>query len=132
MRDVTGGLDARITERTQTWWDPLPADRKARTRVTLWQLLPGSATTTQGLSVASQNAPAVQAGDNTEGIEGYEEVPEQFRGNVQRVMENLEVLRSELGDRSIRIVSGYRSCSQNGRVEGAERSRHLCPTRILR
>jgi N-acetyl-anhydromuramyl-L-alanine amidase AmpD len=36
--DVTGGLDARITDRTQRWWDPLPAARKARTRVTVWPL----------------------------------------------------------------------------------------------
>jgi hypothetical protein len=38
--DVTGGLDARITQRTQGWWDPLPANRKARTRVTVWPLVP--------------------------------------------------------------------------------------------
>ena len=36
--DVTGALDARITDRTQRWWDPLPAAKKARTRVTVWPL----------------------------------------------------------------------------------------------
>jgi V8-like Glu-specific endopeptidase len=35
---VVGQLDARITSKTQGWWDPLPQDRKARTRVTLWPL----------------------------------------------------------------------------------------------
>ncbi|MBD1844532.1 N-acetylmuramoyl-L-alanine amidase [Cyanobacteria bacterium FACHB-63] len=167
--NVTGQLDARITERTQTWWDPLPVDRKARTRVTLWQLLPGTSLT-QGLSYSSRGlTTAPELADDTEGIEGYEEevyvnsqglsltcsdafcptnaastassahfslseftsrdgtvVPEQFRGNIQQVMDNLEVLRHELGDRPLRIISGYRSCTQNTRVEGAEKSRHLC------
>ena len=35
---MTGALDARITDRTQRWWDPLPAAKKARTRVTVWPL----------------------------------------------------------------------------------------------
>jgi Papain-like cysteine protease AvrRpt2 len=38
--DVTGGVDARITSLTQRWWDPLSPDRKARTRVTVWPLVP--------------------------------------------------------------------------------------------
>jgi N-acetyl-anhydromuramyl-L-alanine amidase AmpD len=38
--DVTGGLDARITQKTQGWWDPLASNRKARTRVTVWPLNP--------------------------------------------------------------------------------------------
>lgn len=37
---IVGRLDQRITSKTQGWWDPLPADRKARTRVTLWPLIP--------------------------------------------------------------------------------------------
>jgi hypothetical protein len=36
--DVTGQLDARITSRTQGWWDPLPAGKKAKTRATVWPL----------------------------------------------------------------------------------------------
>lgn len=35
--DVTGGLDARITERTQRWWDG--ATPKPRTRCRVWPLL---------------------------------------------------------------------------------------------
>ena len=38
--DVTGTLDARITSKTQGWWDPLPERRKPRTRVTVWPLSP--------------------------------------------------------------------------------------------
>lgn len=37
----------------------------------------------------------------------------------------LEHLRTELGDRPIRIVSGYRSPAHNRAVHGAPRSRHL-------
>jgi uncharacterized protein YcbK (DUF882 family) len=55
------------------------------------------------------------------------EVPERFRGNIQRLMENLEVLRSELGNSPIAITSGYRTCSYNCTLRGAARSsRHLC------
>jgi V8-like Glu-specific endopeptidase len=54
------------------------------------------------------------------------QVPRGFRGNVQRVMQNLEVLRAELGGRSMTIVSGFRSCEHNHRVGGERRSRHLC------
>jgi hypothetical protein len=36
--DVTGGADARITRLIQGWWDKLPANKKARTRVTVWPL----------------------------------------------------------------------------------------------
>lgn len=54
-------------------------------------------------------------------------VPERFRGNAQQVMENLEVFRSEIGDKAITIVSGYRTCAYNSTLEGAaSRSRHLC------
>lgn len=54
------------------------------------------------------------------------EVPEKFRGNVQEVMDNLEVLRVEL-DKPITILSGYRTCSYNIKLEGAaSKSRHLC------
>lgn len=54
------------------------------------------------------------------------EVPERFRGNVQQVMDNLEVLQAAVGDKEITVVSGYRSCEHNCRVGGASASRHLC------
>ncbi|HEY0405903.1 MAG TPA: N-acetylmuramoyl-L-alanine amidase [Pyrinomonadaceae bacterium] len=38
--DVTGGVDDRLTRLTVGWWNPLPVNRKARTRVTLWPLSP--------------------------------------------------------------------------------------------
>jgi V8-like Glu-specific endopeptidase len=54
-------------------------------------------------------------------------VPERFRGNAQQVMENLEIFRSEIGDKPITLVSGYRTCAYNSTLEGAaSRSRHLC------
>ena len=57
--DVTGALDARIAQRTQGWWDPLPGDRKARTRVTVWPLIPGAPpVTTQGFSACAPNRQA--------------------------------------------------------------------------
>jgi GH24 family phage-related lysozyme (muramidase) len=52
--------------------------------------------------------------------------PEGIRGNIQRLMEQLEVLRSELGDRSVAIVSGYRSPAHNSAVDGKPHSQHLC------
>ena len=33
-------LDKKITSLTQTWWERLPANRKHRTRVTIWRLRP--------------------------------------------------------------------------------------------
>jgi N-acetyl-anhydromuramyl-L-alanine amidase AmpD len=38
--DVTGTLDDRLTQRTQSWWDPLPANRKAKTSARVWALNP--------------------------------------------------------------------------------------------
>jgi hypothetical protein len=52
--------------------------------------------------------------------------PERFRGHLQQLMENLEVLRTELGSRPIRILSGYRTPSYNERIGGAPRSKHMC------
>lgn len=54
------------------------------------------------------------------------EVPEDYRGNVQQIMNNLEVLRSELGGAPITVFSGYRSPAHNQSVGGVSRSRHLC------
>jgi len=54
------------------------------------------------------------------------DVPEKFRGNVQQVMDNLEVLRTELGNKSITIISGYRTPAYNQSKRGAPQSRHMC------
>jgi len=166
--DVTGMLDDRITGLMQQWWNPLPQDRKARTRVTVWPLqLPlatSSALAANGYddiegeeeepaSVAyalERGASEIQAcvdtctddfcpanPATTAGTEHFtlEEfrcrdgtaVPEKFRGNVQRVMDNLEILRAELGNNPITITSGYRTCAYNCTLSGsASQSRHLC------
>ena len=54
------------------------------------------------------------------------DVPEKFRGNVQQVMNNLEVLRTELENNSITINSGYRTPAYNQSIRGASQSRHMC------
>ncbi len=54
-----------------------------------------------------------------------EDCPERFRGNLQTLMENLEVLRAEVGA-PITVVSGYRSPSHNKKIGGAKKSRHMC------
>lgn len=51
-------------------------------------------------------------------------VPQEFYANIQELMNNLEVLRSELGGNSIRINSGYRSPAYNAQVGGASNSQH--------
>lgn len=51
--------------------------------------------------------------------------PPRFRGNLQMLMENLEVLRTELSHSPIRISSGYRTPSYNRRIGGASTSRHM-------
>lgn len=47
-------------------------------------------------------------------------------GNIQALMNQLEVLRAELGGNPITIISGYRSPAHNTSVGGASRSQHLC------
>ena len=54
------------------------------------------------------------------------DVPRKFRGNVQQVMNNLEVLRTELENNSITINSGYRTPAYNQSIGGASQSRHMC------
>jgi uncharacterized protein YcbK (DUF882 family) len=51
-------------------------------------------------------------------------VPQRFMANVQRLAEQLEVLRQSIG-KPIRIVSGYRSPAHNAKVKGAKASQHL-------
>lgn len=52
------------------------------------------------------------------------QVPPDLIPNVQRLAEQLEVLRVRVG-KPILIVSGFRSAAWNGRVEGAPKSQHL-------
>lgn len=52
-------------------------------------------------------------------------VPKNIRGNVQILMEQLEVIRSYFG-RPVIINSGYRSVQHNRNVGGASKSYHLC------
>jgi N-acetylmuramoyl-L-alanine amidase len=52
--------------------------------------------------------------------------PERFRGHVQTLMDNLEVLRAELGNGAIHVNSGYRTPSYNKKIGGAARSKHVC------
>ncbi len=51
-------------------------------------------------------------------------VPDAYLPNVQRLAEQLEVLRDLLG-RPIVIISGWRSASHNAAVKGAAKSQHL-------
>lgn len=53
--------------------------------------------------------------------------PEAIRGNIQKLMEQLEVLRTDLGV-PITITSGYRTVAYNKSVGGAAKSQHLCGT----
>ncbi len=52
-------------------------------------------------------------------------VPESIRGNVQQVMEQLEILRTEVG-KAITVTSGYRTVEHNKSVGGEANSLHLC------
>lgn len=53
------------------------------------------------------------------------EVPVNLRGNVQMLMEQLEVIRAAI-NKPITITSGYRSVAHNKKVGGVESSLHLC------
>jgi uncharacterized protein YcbK (DUF882 family) len=52
-------------------------------------------------------------------------VPTEYTGNAIKLMEQLEVLRAELGNKRIRINSGYRTPSHNRSIGGERRSYHL-------
>jgi len=52
-------------------------------------------------------------------------VPISIRGNIQILMEQLEVIRQRLNSPII-ITSGYRSPQHNTNVGGTSQSRHLC------
>jgi hypothetical protein len=51
-------------------------------------------------------------------------VPRELIPNVQRLAEQLEVLRTALG-KPIRVISGYRTPARNAKVKGVPKSRHL-------
>jgi uncharacterized protein YcbK (DUF882 family) len=200
--DITGGLDARLLELTQRWWDLQLAQQKPlpRTRATVWPLTLGDATTTiqsYRSGAFSSNGNGFSDSTDYSGIDVYNEldddegetwdeaslmtlarglettrctddhceenyadtagtehfslsefrcndgqdVPQRFRGHTQKLMENLEVLRAELNNRSIRISSGYRSPEYNtqlleksierakrtgNKVGVARKSQHMC------
>jgi uncharacterized protein YcbK (DUF882 family) len=51
-------------------------------------------------------------------------VPDEFMENVQKLAENLQVLR-EVVKEPIRVISGYRTKKYNTRIGGARRSQHM-------
>lgn len=59
--------------------------------------------------------------DSKDGVE----VPDEYKGNVQQVMNQLEVLRAELGNKPITVNCGYRSPEHNKAVGGVPNSQHL-------
>ncbi|MFK7798137.1 MAG: peptidoglycan-binding protein [Aureispira sp.] len=52
------------------------------------------------------------------------EVPQQYWANLQKLMNNLEIIRSALGT-SMNINSGYRSPDYNAQIGGASASKHM-------
>lgn len=52
------------------------------------------------------------------------EVPEKFLANVQKLAENLQVLRDFI-QKPIIVISGYRSPKYNRKIGGARKSQHL-------
>jgi uncharacterized protein YcbK (DUF882 family) len=52
-------------------------------------------------------------------------VPSKYWGNVQILMDNLEIIRKELGGKPISINSGYRHPAYNKKVNGVKNSLHL-------
>lgn len=51
-------------------------------------------------------------------------VPPELRGNMQKLANNLQVLRDKVGA-PIHIVSGYRTPQHNAVVDGAGHSQHM-------
>lgn len=54
-----------------------------------------------------------------------QKVPREYYGNVQRMMEILEIIRAYLGGKPIYINSGWRSHQHNDNEGGATNSMHL-------
>lgn len=53
------------------------------------------------------------------------QVPAEYYGNCQKLMNMLEEIRTACGNRAITINSGYRTPSYNKKVGGASKSQHL-------
>lgn len=51
-------------------------------------------------------------------------VPKKYLSNVQRLADNLQVLRDHLGE-PVRVLSGYRTAAHNKAIGGAKKSQHL-------
>ena len=52
------------------------------------------------------------------------DVPDEYMENVQKLADNLQVLRDVVG-KPIRVISGYRSPKYNRRIGGARKSQHM-------
>ena len=52
-------------------------------------------------------------------------VPAKWYPRVKTLAEQLEVLRAELGDCAIKILSGYRTPKYNKKINGAPKSQHM-------
>lgn len=55
------------------------------------------------------------------------EVPERLLNNAHKLLDNLQVLRDEIGE-AVFINSGYRTPTYNKKVGGAKNSQHLRAT----
>lgn len=53
------------------------------------------------------------------------QVPTEYYGNCQKLMNMLEEIRTACGNRAITINSGYRTPSYNKKIGGASKSQHL-------
>jgi hypothetical protein len=53
-------------------------------------------------------------------------VPPEYWGNVQKLMERLEIIRAYVGHKPITVISAYRTPKHNASVGGAKKSKHLC------
>jgi len=51
-------------------------------------------------------------------------VPDECMDNVQKLADNLQILRDLIG-KPIRVISGYRSPKYNRRIGGARKSQHM-------
>lgn len=51
-------------------------------------------------------------------------VPGELLGNVEKLAENLQVLRDYLGE-AVHVTSGYRTPTYNAKVGGKKKSQHL-------
>tara|TARA_R110000824_G_scaffold3750_1_gene17838 strand:- start:3899 stop:4321 length:423 start_codon:yes stop_codon:yes gene_type:complete len=52
------------------------------------------------------------------------DVPNEYIDYVQRLAENLQILRDHI-QKPIRVISGYRSPKYNTKIKGARRSQHM-------